>query len=125
VAPHREQGVLPEELQCDARRRRVFRDIRASPSLCRHRFACQPFTLLPNCFAPALIRAEKLVFFGNSLERFRGALDAIGWPAAVFDRQPADDLVWTTRGVFSKLRLVVDALAGRILVRHVSYPSVA
>ena len=65
------------------------------------------------------------MLLGNSLERFRGALDAIGWPAAVFDWQPADDLVWTARGVFSKLRLVVDALAVRILVRHVSHSSLA
>jgi hypothetical protein len=32
----------------------------------------------PDCFVPVLIRAEKLVLLGNSLERFRSALDAIG-----------------------------------------------
>src|ERR1017187_7687621 len=40
----------------------------------------------------------QLMFLGDALEGFRDALDAVGQPVIVLDRQRTDDLVFATRG---------------------------
>jgi hypothetical protein len=65
------------------------------------------------------VRARKLVFLRNSLERLGSALDPIGQTLVAFDRQLANDLIYATGGIVSELRLEVDALASRIFVAHV------
>ena len=59
------------------------------------------------------------MFLCNSLERLGSALDPIGQTLVAFYRLRANDLIYATGGIVSKLRLIVDVLASRIFVAHV------
>src|ERR1035437_2706416 len=60
----------------------------------------------------------QLVFLGDALVGFRDALDAVGQPVIVLDRQRTDDLVFAARGRVAESRLVIDVLPGEMLVLH-------
>jgi hypothetical protein len=70
------------------------------------------------------VAVGQLVFLGDVLKGFRQALDAIGQPVVVFDRQHADDYVLAARSRVAECRVAINVSADRELIRHLQAPLV-